>query len=113
MACVIRIYIALYLGFNCIQAAISSRLLVSFNTGIYERSGFATGLCPFTGRYGKRYGAAAGFVSAVLCTATTVMHGGFMLYNGGLVAGLSAMILSPLIDHYSKRGDKLEGEMMD
>ena len=41
------------------------------------------------------------------------MHGGFMLYNGGLVAGLSAMILSPLIDHYSKRGDKLEGEMMD
>ena len=74
---------------------------------------FATGLCPFTGRYGKRYGAAAGFVSAVLCTATTVMHGGFMLYNGGLVAGLSAMILSPLIDHYSKRGDKQEGEMMD
>ena len=41
------------------------------------------------------------------------MHGGFMLYNGGLVAGLSAMILSPLIDHYSKRGEKLEGELMD
>ena len=61
----------------------------------------------------SRYGAAAGFVSAVLCTATSVMHGGFMLYNGGLVAGLSAMILSPLIDHYSKRGEKLEGELMD
>ena len=61
---------------------------------------FATGLCPFTGRYGKRVGLAAGFIAAILSAATIRMHGGFMLYNGGLVAGMTALVLSPLLDHY-------------
>ena len=107
-------YILLYILVLIVSKLLSVPVSWSLSTQAFMNgAAFATGLCPFTGRYGKRYGAAAGFVSAVLCTATTVMHGGFMLYNGGLVAGLSAMILSPLIDHYSKRGDKLEGEMMD
>lgn len=63
---------------------------------------FATGLCPFTGRYGKRFGVLAGMISATICTSTLSMHGGFMLYNSGLVAGMTALILSPFIDHYRK-----------
>lgn len=61
---------------------------------------FATGLCPFTGRYGRRYGVVAGFLSALLCTSTIAIHGGFVLYNGGFAAGLSAMLLIPILDYY-------------
>lgn len=39
------------------------------------------------------------FCSA-MCTATLTMHGGFVLYNGGLIAGISALILLPLLDTY-------------
>ena len=107
-------YVLLFLLVLVITKIIGSPLPWTLSTQAYMNgAAFATGLCPFTGRYGKRYGVAAGFVSAVLCTATSVMHGGFMLYNGGLVAGLSAMILSPLIDHYRKGGDKGIEDMMD
>ena len=61
---------------------------------------FATGLCPFTGKYGRKAGMLAGFFSAVMCTTTGFMHGGFVLYNGGLTAGVAALILLPLADTY-------------
>lgn len=61
---------------------------------------FATGLCPFAGRYGWRVGILAGFLSAIICTSTTAMHGGFVLYNGGFNAGLTALVLLPVLDYY-------------
>lgn len=61
---------------------------------------FATGLCPIVGRYGVRAGILAGFLCASMCTATKDLHGGLMLYNGGLTAGLTALILLPLLEHY-------------
>ena len=61
---------------------------------------FATGLCPIAGKYGFKYGVAAGMLSATICTVTASMHGGFVLYNGGFTAGLSALILIPLLDFY-------------
>lgn len=61
---------------------------------------FATGLCPFAGKYGFRYGVIAGMLSATICTVTSSMHGGFVLYNGGFTAGLCALILIPLLDFY-------------
>lgn len=61
---------------------------------------FATGLCPIVGRYGNRAGVIAGFLCASMCTATRDLHGGLMLYNGGLTAGLTALILIPLLEHY-------------
>ena len=61
---------------------------------------FATGLCPIAGRYGVRAGILAGFVCASLCTATSVLHGGLVLYNGGFTAGITALILIPLLEHY-------------
>lgn len=62
---------------------------------------FATGLCPIAGKYGFRYGVIAGVLSATICTVTAEMHGGFVLYNGGFTAGLSALILIPLLDFYN------------
>lgn len=61
---------------------------------------FSTGLCPFAGKYGWRIGVLAGFMSAVICTATSAMHGGFVLYNGGFTAGLTALVLLPILDFY-------------
>ena len=61
---------------------------------------FATGLCPIAGKYGFRYGVLAGFMSAIICTVTSRMHGGFVLYNGGFNAGLTALVLIPILDFY-------------
>lgn len=61
---------------------------------------FATGLCPFAGKYGWKIGILAGFLSAVICTSTAAMHGGFVLYNGGFNAGLTALVLLPVLDYY-------------
>ena len=61
---------------------------------------FATGLCPIAGKYGWKWGVVAGLVSAIICTSTASMHGGFVLYNGGFNAGLTALILIPVLDFY-------------
>jgi len=61
---------------------------------------FATGLCPIVGRYGIRAGLAAGFLCASMCTATSALHGGLVLYNGGFTAGITALILLPILEHY-------------
>lgn len=62
---------------------------------------FATGLCPLVGRYGYRAGLAAGALCASICTATSAIHGGLMLYNGGFTTGVAALILIPILEHYS------------
>lgn len=61
---------------------------------------FATGLCTFSGKYGAKIGVLAGFLSAVICTSTAAMHGGLVLYNGGFNAGLTALVLLPVLDFY-------------
>jgi len=61
---------------------------------------FATGLCPISGRYGKRFGILAGVMCAIMCTSTSALHGGFVLYNGGLTAGITALILVPFLEYY-------------
>lgn len=75
--------------------------------GYMNGAAFATGLCPISGRYGKRFGVLAGFMSAVICTSTSSMHGGFMLFNGGLTAGITALILIPCLDYYWHDKNKL------
>ncbi len=61
---------------------------------------FATGLCPFTGRFSRKVGVLAGVLSAILCTSTIAFHGGFVLYNGGFTAGLTALLLLPILEFY-------------
>ena len=61
---------------------------------------FATGLCPIAGRYGKRFGTIAGIMCAIMCTSTSALHGGFVLYNGGLTSGITALILVPFLEYY-------------
>ena len=84
----------------CLMAG--HRIPWTLSTQVYINGlAFATGLCPIAGKYGFGYGVAAGLLSAVICTVTADMHGGFVLYNGGFTAGLSALILIPLLDFYN------------
>ena len=39
-------------------------------------------------------------MSAIICQSTAGMHGGFVLYNGGFTAGLTALVLLPILDFY-------------
>lgn len=71
---------------------------------------FATGLCPIAGSYGFKYGVIAGLVSAIICTSTAAMHGGFVLYNGGFNAGLTAIILIPILDFYKIKPKKIDDD---
>lgn len=68
--------------------------------GYLNGAAFATGLCPIVGRYGKRYGVIAGILAAIICTSTSSMHGGLMLYNGGLTTGITALIMVPCLEYY-------------
>lgn len=70
--------------------------------GYLNGAAFSTGLCPISGRYGRRYGVIAGFMAAVICTSTSSMHGGLMLYNGGLTSGITALIMVPCLEYYWK-----------
>ena len=73
---------------------------------------FATGLCPIAGVYGFKYGVIAGVVSAIICTSTASMHGGFVLYNGGFNAGLAALALIPILDFYKVKVKKYDDDEM-
>ena len=68
--------------------------------GYLNGAAFATGLCPIAGKYGWKKGVIAGILHAVICTSTSGMHGGFVLYNGGFTAGLTALIMIPVLDSY-------------
>ena len=83
----------------CLAAGISVPWTLSTQAYINGLA-FATGLCPITGKYGSKYGIIAGMLSATICTVTSSMHGGFVLYNGGFTAGLTALIMIPLLDYY-------------
>ena len=86
-------------SFNILMAG---SMTWTISTQAYINSvAFATGLCPLVGRYGTRAGVAAGFLCASLCTATSSLHGGLMLYNGGFTAGIATLILLPILEHYN------------
>ena len=94
-------YAALYVLASALCSLIGLEMTWSLSSqGYINGLAFATGLCPFDGKYGWRIGMLAGFMSAIICTSTLAMHGGFVLYNGGLTAGLTALILIPILDFY-------------
>ena len=51
---------------------------------------------------------------AVICTSTLALHGGFVLYNGGLTSGLTALVLIPILDFYRvKTKDDIRVKLYD
>lgn len=94
-------YVLLYAGVSAVSALSGSPAGWTLSTQAYLNGlAFATGLCPIAGKFGARAGVTAGFVCAVLCNSASAIHGGFVLYNGGLTAGLTCLILVPVLEHY-------------
>lgn len=106
-----------YLGLNLITFGICSLagLEVTWSLatqGYINGIAFATGLCPFAGKYGWKIGIIAGVVNAIICTSTLALHGGFVLYNGGLTSGLTALIMIPVLDYYGVKEKFTEPEAL-
>ena len=57
----------------------------------------ASGLAPISGRFGGLSGILAGAVHAFLMGITATMQGGLNLYNGGFAAGLTVILLYPIL----------------
>lgn len=94
-------YVLLFLFVSATKIAFGFDINWTLSTQAYMNgAAFATGLCPITGHYGKRFGMIAGVMCAVMCTSTSAIHGGFVLYNGGLTSGITALIMVPLLEYY-------------
>jgi len=94
-------YLIMAFIFQGIAAVVGADFEISSTTQGYINSfAFATGLCPFAGRYGWHIGVVAGMLNAIICTSTSALHGGFVLYNGGFTAGLTALVLLTVLDFY-------------
>ena len=106
------------LGYTLLFAIVCAICLVTgadipwtLSTQLYINGlAFATGLCPIAGTFGFKYGVIAGIVSAIICSSTAAMHGGFVLYNGGFNAGLAAIILIPIFDFYNVKRKKIDDD---
>lgn len=67
---------------------------------------FANGMSPISGKYGWYFGILAGALHFCLVTSVPDLHGGFCLYNGGLTAGLTCLVLVPVLQHFFKTKDE-------
>ena len=56
-----------------------------------------TGLAPIAGQFGWRWGAVSGFVHMAIVQNTAFLHGGMNLYNNGFAAGLTCILMIPII----------------
>lgn len=68
---------------------------------------FSGSLVPITGRYGILMGMIAGMLHAILVTTVVTFHGGFVLYNGGYTAGITAIILVPVLEYFFDISEQL------
>ena len=61
---------------------------------------YANGLSPVTNKYGWRWGFIAACIHYLLVTSMPKLHGGFCLYNGGLTAAITCLILIPILENH-------------
>ena len=68
---------------------------------------FAGALVPISGCFGTLSGILAGMVHACMVTTIVTFHGGFCLYNGGFTAGITAILLAPVLEYFFTPSQKL------
>lgn len=56
-----------------------------------------TGLAPIAGQFGWRWGLVSGFIHMAIVQNTAFLHGGMNLYNNGFAAGLTCILMIPII----------------
>ena len=63
---------------------------------------FANGLSPVAGKIGWPAGVVAGMMHYTMVSCVPLLHGGFLLYNGGFTAALVCFLLIPTLEHFCK-----------
>jgi len=66
--------------------------------GVLLATLFSTSLAPIAGQFGWYWGVAAGVLHMAIVQNTSYLHGGLNLYNNGFAAGLTCVIMIPLIE---------------
>ena len=67
---------------------------------------FANGLSPIAGKYGWLAGIVAAMGHFALVTCVPLMHGAFLLYNGGFTAAIVCIIFVPLLEKFFRTRDE-------
>jgi len=67
---------------------------------------FATGLAPIAGQFGALPGIIAGMLHASVVLNISELGGGMNLYNNGFSAGLVCMVLVPILEVLTHKGDE-------
>ena len=63
---------------------------------------FANGLAPIAGRYGWLAGILAAMGHFALVTCVPLMHGAFLLYNGGFTAAIVCFLFVPVLEKFAR-----------
>jgi len=66
--------------------------------GVLLATLLCTGLAPIAGQFGGLWGMAAGFLHMAIVQNTSYLYGGLNLYNNGFSAGITCVIMIPLIE---------------
>ena len=66
--------------------------------GVLLATMLCTGLSPIAGQFGWYWGVAAGFLHMAIVQHTSFLHGGMNLYNNGFAAGLTCVLMIPIIE---------------
>jgi len=66
--------------------------------GVLLATLLCTGLAPIAGQFGGLWGMAAGFLHMSIVQNTSYLYGGLNLYNNGFSAGITCIIMIPLIE---------------
>lgn len=66
--------------------------------GVLLASLLCTGLAPISGQFGGLWGLATGFVHMAIVQNTSYLYAGLNLYNNGFSAGLTCIVMIPLIE---------------
>lgn len=80
-----------------IAASFMEKLVVT-SPGVLLATLLCTGLAPISGQFGGLWGMAAGFLHMSIVQNTSYLYAGLNLYNNGFSAGLTCVIMIPLIE---------------
>ena len=67
---------------------------------------FANGLSPVAGKYGWGAGILFAVLHYTIVTCVPLMHGGFLLYNGGFTAAVVCFVFIPVMEMFFKTKDE-------
>lgn len=80
-----------------VAASFMTQLSLTF-PGVLLATLLCTGLAPIAGQFGGLWGMAAGFVHMAIVQNTSYLYAGLNLYNNGFAAGMTCVLMIPLIE---------------